>query len=443
MAYTPTTNLSLPIITTGTESGTWGDVVDNGLTAYLDIAIAGGLAITITTADVTLTKTAGTSASTAIVSTTAQYAILNISGAKTAARNLNLPITSKSYMINNAGTGGFLLTVRGVTPTTGVTLVDGERAVVAWNGSDYVKVSSNLAGVPSINGGQLAGLRNRVINGQGWINQRGPVAVQAGLAYGPDRMMASITSGTGISGNITSGSLAGTSTGYGWGLNACSWTTGAVQLAQRIESWNVLDMNSKTVTFSGKLFQDTGGSRTFNIIIQKATAGVDNFTTTSTIASTTVTVSTSTITPFSFTTTLGASDATNGIQLIVVDTVVNTATSKTYFTSDWQFEIGSVATTFEQRAYGLELALCQRYFQPALLPRYAGYVGGGTQNVTVSVTFPPMRVSPTITATFAQTNTTGATFSNIQGSGATFGANVTATGAFDYQAVTGSLSAEL
>jgi hypothetical protein len=144
MTFTATTNLSLPIITTGTESGTWGDVVDNGLTSYLDIAIAGGLAVTITTADVTLTKTAGTSSATGIVSTTAQYAILNISGAKTAARNLNLPITSKSYIINNAGTGGYLLTVRGVTPTTGVTLVDGEECIVAWNGSDYVKVSSSV-----------------------------------------------------------------------------------------------------------------------------------------------------------------------------------------------------------------------------------------------------------------------------------------------------------
>lgn len=144
MTITPTALLSLPIITTGTESGTWGDVVDNGLTSYLDIAIAGGLAVTITTADVTLTKTAGTSSATGIVSTTAQYAILNISGAKTAARNLNLPITSKSYIINNAGTGGYLLTVRGVTPTTGVTLVDGEECIVAWNGSDYIKVSSSV-----------------------------------------------------------------------------------------------------------------------------------------------------------------------------------------------------------------------------------------------------------------------------------------------------------
>jgi hypothetical protein len=144
MTITPSSLLSLPIVTTGTESGVWGDVVNNGLTAYLDIAVAGELPLTITTTDVTLVKTAGTSSATAIGSTTAQYAILNISGAKTAARNLNLPATSKWYIIHNAGTGGFLLTVRGVTPTTGVTLVDGEECIVAWNGSDFVKVSSTL-----------------------------------------------------------------------------------------------------------------------------------------------------------------------------------------------------------------------------------------------------------------------------------------------------------
>lgn len=150
MTVNYTTNLSLGLPVTGTESGTWGDDVNNAITAYLDIAIAGGLSIPITSADVTLTNTQGTSSSTGIVSTgatgsSAQYAILNISGAKTGARNLNLPVTSKWYIINNAGTGGFALTVRGVTPTTGVTLVDGEKAIVAWNGTDYVKITTTTA----------------------------------------------------------------------------------------------------------------------------------------------------------------------------------------------------------------------------------------------------------------------------------------------------------
>jgi len=163
-----TTNLALGQPVTGTESGTWGEDVNNAVTSYLDIAIAGGLAIPITTADVTLAITQGTSSATGIISTgatgsTAQYATLIISGAKTAARNLNVPASSRNYIINNtAATGGFLLTVRGLTLpstfTTGITLVDGEKAVISWNGTDYVKISSsvvsNLTGtLPVANGG--------------------------------------------------------------------------------------------------------------------------------------------------------------------------------------------------------------------------------------------------------------------------------------------------
>ena len=145
MTVNYTTNLALGQPVTGTESGTWGDDVNNAVTSYLDIAIAGGLAVTVTTADVTLTLTQGTSSATNIGSTTAQYAILNVSGAMTAARNLILPSSSRQYVINNACTGGFLLTVKG-SATTGVTLVNGEKAHVFWNGTDYAKMSNASGG---------------------------------------------------------------------------------------------------------------------------------------------------------------------------------------------------------------------------------------------------------------------------------------------------------
>jgi len=148
MTVNYTTNLALGQPVTGTESGTWGDDVNNAVTSYLDIAIAGGLAITVTTADVTLTLTQGTSAATNIGSTTAQYAILNVSGAMTAARNLIVPSSSRIYLINNNTTGGFALTVKG-SATTGVTLVNGEKAHVFWNGSDYAKVSNSQGGAGS------------------------------------------------------------------------------------------------------------------------------------------------------------------------------------------------------------------------------------------------------------------------------------------------------
>lgn len=171
MTVNYTTNLALAQPITGTESGTWGDDVNNGITAYLDIAIAGGLAITVTTTDVTLTNTQGTNSATNIGSTTAQYAILNVSGAMTAACNLIVPSTSKSYIINNATTGGFALTVKG-SATTGITLINGERAIVAWNGSDYVKIASNvittLTGTLTVpNGGTGATTLTGVVIGNG------------------------------------------------------------------------------------------------------------------------------------------------------------------------------------------------------------------------------------------------------------------------------------
>ncbi len=145
MTVNYTTNLSLGQPVTGTESGTWGDDVNNSVTSYLDIAIAGGLAITITTTDVTLSITQGTSSATNIGSTTAQYAILNVSGAMTAARNLIVPSSSRIYLINNNTTGGFALTVKG-SATSGVTMVNGEKAHVFWNGTDYAKLSNTPGG---------------------------------------------------------------------------------------------------------------------------------------------------------------------------------------------------------------------------------------------------------------------------------------------------------
>jgi hypothetical protein len=46
MTINRTTLLDLPLPVTGTESGTWGDVTNNGLSQYVDIAVAGMNALT-------------------------------------------------------------------------------------------------------------------------------------------------------------------------------------------------------------------------------------------------------------------------------------------------------------------------------------------------------------------------------------------------------------
>ena len=82
MTVNYTTNLALGQPVTGTESGTWGDDVNNSVTSYLDIAIAGTLALTsasFTANALTLANTQGTSTATGITTSTAQYYVLKVS----------------------------------------------------------------------------------------------------------------------------------------------------------------------------------------------------------------------------------------------------------------------------------------------------------------------------------------------------------------------------
>jgi hypothetical protein len=145
MANTALIGLTLPA--TGTLSGQWGDTVNNAISQIVDVAVAGTQSLT-TDADVTLTVTTGTYASTGLTSTSSQYAVLLCTGARTALRFINTPKQSKTYVVINDTTGGFAVTVRGgpTSPTTGVTVAAGTRAIIAWNGSDFVNVGGGSAG---------------------------------------------------------------------------------------------------------------------------------------------------------------------------------------------------------------------------------------------------------------------------------------------------------
>ena len=133
------TNLGLALPVQGELSGTWGDTVNNYITNYLDSAVAGTLTHS-TDADVTLTTTNGSP----LTSTSAQYAVINLTGARTAQRTITAPAHSKQYIVINSTTGGFATKIVGAGPTTGITVVAGETTIIAWNGSDFVKVA--LAG---------------------------------------------------------------------------------------------------------------------------------------------------------------------------------------------------------------------------------------------------------------------------------------------------------
>jgi hypothetical protein len=148
--FTPLLGLALP--TTGDLSGTWGTTVNTAITDLLDDAVAGTVTLS-ADADATLTTTNGADnqARNAVILWTAS------NGATT--RNITAPAQSKAYIVINAGTGSIV--VRGAGPTTGITITSGTRALVAWNGSDFVKIVSNpvilttdVSGIlPVVNGG--------------------------------------------------------------------------------------------------------------------------------------------------------------------------------------------------------------------------------------------------------------------------------------------------
>jgi hypothetical protein len=162
----PLLGLALP--TTGDLSGTWGTTVNDSITNLIDSAVAGTTTLS-ANADVTLSTTNGSAnqARNAVILWTAS------NGATT--RNITAPAQSKAYVVINAGTGSIV--VRGSGPTAGVTIPSGTRALVAWNGSDFVKIVSNpvvltsdVSGVlPVTNGGTGASslTANNVILGNG------------------------------------------------------------------------------------------------------------------------------------------------------------------------------------------------------------------------------------------------------------------------------------
>jgi trimeric autotransporter adhesin len=143
MTTQATSLLGLALPVTGELSGTWGDTVNTAITSLLDSAIAGTTTLS-ADADVTLTTTT-------LAANQARQAILIWSASNGATtRNITAPAQSKAYAVINAGTGSVVL--RGVGPTTGVTIVSGEKCLAAWNGTDFVKVASSVIPASGLTG---------------------------------------------------------------------------------------------------------------------------------------------------------------------------------------------------------------------------------------------------------------------------------------------------
>lgn len=214
-------------------------------------------------------------------------------------------------------------------------------------------LSGNLT-VPSLNGGQLAGMRNKIINGSFRVWQRGTsgFAILGSQTYTADRWFA-VAAGATLSAYATA-----YNSGYASSLVINGEASNTMcDIGQRIEGVNTEDLAGKVVTLSCEVFRSTAGSVTWEA---RYANSVDNFTTTTLISSGTIAVTGDTFTFAAVNFTVPLAFAHHGIEIRFKYGAL-TATKQAALRRV-QLEVGEVATPFEHRPYGVELAMCQRYY---------------------------------------------------------------------------------
>ena len=138
MSSTYSTNLAIELMNTGDQAGNWGATTNVNLGTLVEQAIAGYSTVTFSGADVTLSMTAGASA-------TARNMFLQLNG--TGGYSLIVPGTSpnantKLYYIFNNTSG--VITVK-VSGQTGVAVPAAAKVVLFCNGTDVITATNYMA----------------------------------------------------------------------------------------------------------------------------------------------------------------------------------------------------------------------------------------------------------------------------------------------------------
>jgi hypothetical protein len=264
---------------------------------------------------------------------------------------------------------------------------------------------TSLSAVTSINGGQIAGLRNRFINGGLAIDQRNSGAAQtftagAALAYCIDRWYGYCTGA-----NVTGQRVAGSgNTQYRYQFTGAASVT-KIGFAQRIEQANSYDLNNRSVVVGVELANSLLTTVTWNAWYANTadTFGTLASPTRTLIGTGTITV-TSTSTRYYVPITFPAA-ATTGIE---IEFSVGAQTSGTFTIGEAQIVPGSANELWrEHRTYGLELALCQRYYEksyqdgtvPGTAITTGAFMGPGFIASSIHRFFVPYKVNKRVAAT--------------------------------------------
>jgi hypothetical protein len=231
----------------------------------------------------------------------------------------------------------------------------------ARENSDYTGLQADITAGDTA---ARAGRKNLIINGGFDVWQRGDYTTAitaANTVYYPDRFYTILTGVTATIQNTTnSAKIAATSSG-----------TGYIGWSQSIEDKVYSKFNSKTLTLSAKVTTNNSNVR---LRAYNGSTWVDAPTQHS---------GNGTEETLTYTFPVVANPNDLKIQIITYTGGTVSITSGDYIeVADVQLELGSVATDFEHRSYGEELALCQRYYQKYGGTAYATIASGMQPNTT-------------------------------------------------------------
>ena len=136
MASTFSPNLSIELIGTGDQAGTWGTTTNSNLGTLIEQAISGYVTQAVATGtDTTITIPNGSTG-------VARNMYIELTGTGGASTNLIVPANKKLYFIFNNSTGAVTVKVSG---QTGVSVPTGKKMVLVSNGTDIVNGLNYIA----------------------------------------------------------------------------------------------------------------------------------------------------------------------------------------------------------------------------------------------------------------------------------------------------------
>ena len=272
-SYTSLLGFALPV--TGELQGTWGTVVNDNITELVEDSIAATATASVTSGNWTLSTTGSGAAN------EARCAILIPTGTPGVSRNIVAPSQSKAYIVINQSDAAVV--VKG-SATTGTTIAAGDRAVVAWNGSDFVTIASTATdGVATISFGTTGLTPSTATSGA--VTVAGTLAVANGgtgqTTYTDGQLLignstgntlakSTLTAGSGVS--ITNGSGSITISATGSGGDAVLANNNAFTGANTFYNNTGQTIGTGTSTQDGLILAGrAGGSSSFRITLQPAT----------------------------------------------------------------------------------------------------------------------------------------------------------------------------